>query len=312
MAKTIYFQDKITDSSKNEVLSAKVEETILPVSIYDIKVSSADGYKQDILSEAKGKVTLIFNVAAGCGNIPQHSVLEELNQKYKNRDDFNIIAIVVDDFVCHGYPEFQDGLQAYIDREHLDLTPGMVSKLYAEKNFGVTFEFSELTNGRFDKHTYDPNYVPGSVKQQEQHELWKYLTGAYKADKNENGIPFQDEDIPWSYAKIDDSDKQGKITYSPIRGNFEKFLIDKTGTKVKRYANGFLLGERNQFGLTLPWVQEKFKEDGRRDHNPATEPSGFEEPEDSSGQSWPNKFQRIGIDVSLEAISKDIEEYLNQ
>ena len=308
MAKTEYLKDELNESNKLRIVQTRVVEEILPLSIYSIKVSSADGKKEDILKNLKGKVTLIFNVAAGCGNIPQHSVLEELNQKYKNVDDFNILAIVVDDFVCHGYPEFQDGMDAYIERNNLNITPGMLSRKYAEDNFGVTFEFSELTNGRFDKHKYDVNYVPGAIKEQEQHELWSYLTGAYCADINEDGLPYQREDIPWSDAKIDAPTGNA---YSPIRGNFEKFLIDKTGTKVKRFANGFLLGERDQFGITFPWVKEKYKEDGRRDHNPALE-AGDEEDMLKGPTPWPNVYQRIGIDVSLEAISREIDEYLAQ
>jgi len=127
MAKLQYIPENLTEENKNQVLNSEIEEVILPVSIYDLQVSSADGKKKNILEGQKGKVTLIFNVAAGCGNIPQHSVLEELNQKYKENDDFSILAIVVDDFVCHGYPEFQDGIQAYIDRLNLDLTPGKSS-----------------------------------------------------------------------------------------------------------------------------------------------------------------------------------------
>jgi glutathione peroxidase-family protein len=52
-------------------------EKTIHISIYDIELQSASGAKSDILSSQKGKVTLIFNVAAGCGNIPQHSVIEE-------------------------------------------------------------------------------------------------------------------------------------------------------------------------------------------------------------------------------------------
>ena len=65
-------------------------EKTLPISIYDIELQSAGGAKSNILSSQKGKVTLIFNVAAGCGNIPQHSVIEELNQKYKDENNFLI------------------------------------------------------------------------------------------------------------------------------------------------------------------------------------------------------------------------------
>lgn len=294
-------------------------ERILPVSIYDVKLSSADGKESDILSKQKGKVTLLFNVAAGCGNIPQHSVIQELNQMYKHEPNFDIIAIVVDDFVCHGYPEFQNGLMAYAEQNNLNLTPGEVAKKYAEDNFGTTYKFSELTNGRFDKHTYDPGYVPGKEKIQEQHELWWYLTGAYKADLQPNGVPYHNEVIPWSYAE--EMDESGQLkqpkkvkAFDPLRGNFEKFLIDKTGTRIKRYANGFLLGERNINGETFPWITESWTNDGRRNHNPKIDPAP--ENEDAyrtyGDKPWPNLLQRKGIEVSLQIISRDIETFLGK
>jgi len=286
-------------------------ETIIPMSIYDIALQSANGKDSDILSSRKGKVTLIFNVAAGCGNIPQHSIIEELNQKYKNEDDFGIIAVVVDDFTCHGYPEFQDGIKKYIEVNNLELTPGQVSQKYAVDHFGVTYDFSELTNGRYDKHRYDPDFIPGRVKEQEQHTLWHYLTGAHEADLDENGLPFHDEEVPWSDFKLLNPNE--KKSFPPLRGNFEKFLIDRTGTKVKRYANGFLLGERDYIGATFPWVTEKYQDNGKRDWNPVTTPQENQQPTPKEQKTnWPTKEQRRGMDMSLDLISEDIDEYLGK
>lgn len=280
-----------------------VREHIMPVSVYDIDLRSSDGRKQSILHDRKGKVTLIFNVAAGCGNIPQHSVLEELNQKYRDEEDFDILAVVVDDFVCHGYPEFQDGIQAYIETNDLDLTPGQVAEKYARDHFGVTYQFSELTNGRHDKHTYSKDYVPGKNNIQEQHSLWHYLTGAYSADLNENGVPYHLEDVPWSDAEnFIPRDKNG---FPPLRGNFEKFLVDRSGRRAKRYGNGFLLGERDPNNNMFPWNEEFYTEDGRRrDHRPKAS--------EDEGMPWPTPKQRHGIDVSLEIISRDIDTYLGK
>jgi len=293
---------KNREAEKVKILSNSADEHILPISIYEIDIKSSDGKIESILKNRKGKVTLLFNVSAGCGNIPQHSVIEELNIMYRNIPDFDIIAIVVDDFTCHGYPEFQDGIDSYIETNKIELTPGQVSEKYARDNFGVTYQFSELTNGRHDKHKYNPEYVPGKEKTQEQHDLWKYLTGAYCADIGENGVPYHLEEVSWSNAK--NIVPEGKIGFPPLRGNFEKFLIDKTGTRVKRYSNGFLLGERDHSNNMFPWLEETYNEDGKRDHRPKTHPR--------EGLPWPTPDQRYGIDFSLEIIMRDIDLYLNQ
>jgi len=292
---------------------ASPDETVLPFSIYDISLSSASGKETNILSSQKGKVTLLFNVAAGCGNIPQHNVLEEINQIYKNDDNFSILAVVVDDFACHGYPEFQNGIQAYIDENALNCTVGEASEEYAQKHFNVTYEFSELTNGRHDKHRYDADFVPGLVKEQEQHILWSYLTGAHHATMCENGIPANNELVTWSNVK-EKHVAVGAMTFSPLTGNFTKFLVDKTGTRVKRYQNGFLLGERGIDGTMFPWRKEKYQPDGRRDHNPDhSRKLGWETlpPRTAGvGQTWPNMIQRAGADVSISLMLRDINAYL--
>ena len=291
-----------TEDQIQSVLGAQIDEHVLPVSIYDIELSSAGGKRSDILSERKGKVTLIFNVAAGCGNIPQHSIIEELNQMYKDNDDFSVLAVVVDDFVCHGYPEFQNGLNNYIEENNVEMTAGEVAEKYARDYFGVSYEFSELTNGRHDKHKYDPEYLPGEFNVQEQHPLWNYLTGAYGADLQPNGVPYHYEEVSWSNRRIDiPNDKKG---FPPLRGNFEKFLIDRTGTRVKRYANGFLLGERDPSNEMFPWLLEVYTEDGKRDHRPKTHPK--------EGIPWPTPVQRFGINCSLDILRRDIDKYLGE
>jgi glutathione peroxidase-family protein len=281
---------------------ATVSEVVHPVSIYDIPIASSDGKVQDIFANRKGKVTLVFNVAAGCGNIPQHGIIEKLNQRYKNEPDFDIIAVVVDDFQCHGYKEFQDGIAAYCERKNIDMSVGEFAKHYAEKNFGTTFEFSELTNARVDKVTYESDFVPNTQIDQAQNALWYYLTEGYKATENELGVPYTGESVPWS-GKSEDVPNDAKCAF-PITGNFTKFLIDRTGRKTKRYSNGFLLGERDVTGAIYPWLEEKVLDNGEKDWKPFNGPK-------ADGKPWIDpEVKEKGVDVSLDLISLDIEEYL--
>ena len=72
---------------------------------------------------------------------------------------------------------------------------------------------------------------------------------------------------------------------------------------MKRYANGFLLGERDVSNNTFPWIEEKYKDDGRRDHTPKAS---------DDEEKWPTKVQRHGIEVSLDIISLDIDLFLSE
>jgi len=280
------------------------QEVVHPVSLYDIPIASADGRNKDILAGRKGKVTLVFNVAAGCGNIPQHGIIEQLNQRYRNESDFDIIAVVVDDFQCHGYKEFQDGIASYCQVNGLDMSVGEFAKNYAEENFGTTFEFTELTNARVDKVSYESDFIPNTNITQTQNALWFYLTESYKATLNELGVPYTGEVVPWGNGSEVVPD--GVKLAHPITGNFTKFLIDRTGTKTKRYSNGFLLGERDVSGEIYPWLEEKYLDDGQKDWKPVLAPK-------EDGKVWIEPaLKERGVDLSLDIISMDIDNYLGQ
>src|SRR6202453_1404395 len=65
-------------------------------SIYEFTLNSIDG-KPLPLSNFKGKVALVVNVASRCGFTPQYSALESVYEKYKDRG-FVILGFPANNF----------------------------------------------------------------------------------------------------------------------------------------------------------------------------------------------------------------------
>ena len=111
-------------------------------SIYDFTLPSIDG-KPTPLSDFKGKVILVVNVASRCGFTPQYTALESIYEKYKDQG-----------FVILGFPANNFGGQE----------PGTNAeiKTFCSAKYNVTF----------------PLYSKVSVKGDDQTPLYKYLTSA--------------------------------------------------------------------------------------------------------------------------------------
>ena len=109
-------------------------------SVYDFSATGIDGKGQN-LSEYKGKVLLIVNVASECGFTPQYKGLEALQKRYGG-EGFSVL----------GFPSNQFGAQE----------PGSEKEIaaFCEKNYGVTF----------------PMFAKIDVNGSGAHPLYKYLT----------------------------------------------------------------------------------------------------------------------------------------
>ncbi len=109
-------------------------------SIYDFTMKTIDGNDRS-LSEYKGKVLLIVNVASFCGYTPQYTELEEVYRKYKDKG-FQILA-----FPANNFGQQEPGSDEEI-------------KNFCESKYEVTFDlFSKI-----------------SVKGKDQHPLYSYIT----------------------------------------------------------------------------------------------------------------------------------------
>lgn len=88
-----YSCSKSTEKTeKKEMINKSLSE----INIYDINVKDIDG-KDVSLSDYKGKVLLIVNVASQCGYTPQYEGLQKIYAKYKERG-FEILAFPCNDF----------------------------------------------------------------------------------------------------------------------------------------------------------------------------------------------------------------------
>lgn len=88
-------------------------------SIYDYKVKDIDG-NEVVMSEFKGKVLMIVNVASKCGFTPQYEGLQKLYDAYKDQ------GLIVLGFPCNQFGAQEQGGEAEI-------------KDFCETNFSISF-----------------------------------------------------------------------------------------------------------------------------------------------------------------------------
>jgi glutathione peroxidase len=110
-------------------------------SIYDFTMKTIDGH-QESLSDYKGKVVLVVNVASKCGYTPQYAGLQSLYAKYKDQQ------FVILGFPANNFASQEPGTDAEI-------------KTFCSRNYNVSF----------------PMFSKVSVKGSDTTPLYQYLTG---------------------------------------------------------------------------------------------------------------------------------------
>lgn len=135
--------------------------------VYDFTVKSIDG-KEVNLADYQGKTLIFVNVASQCGLTPQYADLQAFYESYKDK------GVEVLGFPANNFGAQEPGTDAEI-------------QTFCTTNYGVTF----------------PMFSKISVKGEDQHPLYQYLTQEAQTD------------VTW---------------------NFQKFIVDKNGKVVRSIA----------------------------------------------------------------------------
>ncbi len=133
----------------------------------EFTLNSIDGQPAP-LAQYKGKVVMMVNVASQCGFTPQYAGLEALYERYKDKG-----------FVILGFPANNFGMQEPGTNEEI--------KTFCDRTYHVTF----------------PMYAKISVKGDDKHPLYQYLTQ----------------------------------TGGDVKWNFTKFLVGKDGKVIARFES---------------------------------------------------------------------------
>ncbi|MDQ3633574.1 MAG: glutathione peroxidase [Acidobacteriota bacterium] len=142
-------------------------------SIYEFKVTDIDG-KEIKLKKYKNKVVMFVNTASKCGYTPQYEGLQKIYDKYKDQG-----------FVILGFPANNFGGQEPGSNEEI--------KEFCTLKYKVSF----------------PMFAKISVKDDDQHPLYQYLT-----------------------SEKTDPKFAGEITW-----NFNKFLVNEKGEIIARFSS---------------------------------------------------------------------------
>lgn len=179
-------------------------------SIYDFGVKKIDG-TETRLSDYKGKVLLVVNVASKCGLTPQYEGLEGLYQKYREQG----LEVL-------GFPA----------NEFLSQEPGSNAEIqsFCTMNFGVKF----------------PMFEKIVVKGDGKHPLYKFLTSARpEATMKPNGsllaklgsmglLGGKSEEVKWNFEKFLVS-RSGDVVgrFSPELDPLDPLIVKEIESQLK-------------------------------------------------------------------------------
>jgi len=168
---------------------------MLTTSLYDIPVNKITGETAS-LTDHRGKVLLVVNVASQCGLTPQYDALEKLYSRFKSSG-----------FVVCGFPANDFGAQEPGSNEDI--------QAFCRTTFGVDF----------------PMFSKIPVTGPDTHPLYKALIAAKPKATGPGREAFRENLNGFLQKSNATTNPEPGILW-----NFEKFLIDRNGNVVARFS----------------------------------------------------------------------------
>jgi len=142
---------------KSTAIAAPFAATMSAATIYDFTMKSIDGAPTP-LSQYKGKVVLVVNVASKCGYTPQYEGLESMYKKYRDK------GLVVLGFPANNFMAQEPGTEAEI-------------KQFCTRKYNVDFPMFSKSDVKGDGETPLYHYLTAEKGGEIKWNFTKFLIG---------------------------------------------------------------------------------------------------------------------------------------
>ena len=143
---------------KSTAIAALFAATMSAATIYDFTMKSIDGAPTP-LSQYKGKVVLVVNVASKCGYTPQYEGLESMYKKYRDK------GLVVLGFPANNFMAQEPGTEAEI-------------KQFCTRKYNVDFPMFSKSDVKGDGETPLYHYLTAEKGGEIKWNFTKFLIGS--------------------------------------------------------------------------------------------------------------------------------------
>lgn len=199
-------------------------------SVFDIKIGSADGLTDDLLSPLRGKVCMVVNIATKTGYVPKTSAIWSYTRTARQLWELQAIHDMYENFSVVGVPCNQFGSQD-------PATSNEIGSFVKHAYPWVTFPIAEKVD----------------VNGENEHPLFSFLKGTAKRISSDTRA---DNSTEASHGHNLANQALHRVPH-----NYEKFLVDASGRVIRRFSWGeFPLAAERLTDQSTATILEALKE----------------------------------------------------